>query len=163
MSLADTLLPEFDQEMGITRRVIERVPSEKGAWKPHPKSTSLGHLTQLVATMPGWLVHMIDGNNINLSESEGYSLQTTESLLQQFDALVAKARGKINGAKDDDFQLSWSLMMGETPVWTATRWEAVRNTINHLVHHRAQLTVYLRLIDVPVPATYGPSADEQWG
>jgi uncharacterized damage-inducible protein DinB len=161
MTLSETLLPEFDQEMAITRRVIERVPTDKGAWKPHEKSFSLGHLAQLVATMPGWLIHMIDGKNINLSETDGYSLQPTETLLAQFDKLVAGAREKIAGAGDADFTLPWSLMMGERAVWTASRWEVVRNTINHLVHHRGQLTVYLRLIDVPVPSTYGPSADEK--
>ena len=163
MPIAQTLLPEFDLEMATTRRVIERVPTEKGEWKPHPKSFSLGHLTQLVATMPGWLTRMVRDTEIDLAEGPGYSYQATESLLAQFDTHVREAREAIASAKDADFDEKWSLKHSGHVLFTQSRWEAVRSTINHLVHHRGQLTVYLRLIDVPVPSIYGPTADEKWG
>jgi uncharacterized damage-inducible protein DinB len=163
MTIAETLLPEFDLEMATTRRVIERVPSDKGQWKPHPKSFALGHLTQLVATMPGWLTRIIRDSEIDLAAGPGYSYQATESLLGLFDKLVPEARATIASTPDADFAKAWSLKHGSNVLFTQSRWEGVRSTINHLCHHRGQLTVYLRLIDVPVPSIYGPTADEKWG
>ena len=165
MTIAETLLPEFDTEMATTRKVIERVPSDKGQWKPHPKSFALGHLAQLVATMPGWIVNAVTQTELDLkSGGTAYDFQATESLLSQFDKLVKEARQAIAGAKDRDFEVNWSLKMGEQVVLlTAPRGTIVRQHINHLVHHRGQLTVYLRLLDVPVPSIYGPTADEPWG
>jgi len=162
MTMADALLPELDQEMKTTRRVIERVPSDKGDWKPHPKSFSLAHLTQLVSTMPGWITKIVAGQTIDLSEGPGYRNQTTESLLQQFDTHVAEAQAAIAAAKDADFAKPWELRMGERVLLSLPRGVMVRQTINHLVHHRGQLTVYLRLIDVAVPSIYGPTADEKF-
>jgi uncharacterized damage-inducible protein DinB len=159
MAMADALLPEFDEEMKTTRRVIERVPSEKGEWKPHPKSFSMAHLTQLVATMPGWVTKVVQGKHIDLSEGPGYSTQKTESLLQQFDKHVGEARAAIVAAKDADYAKLWELRMGDKVLMSLPRGVVVRQTINHLVHHRGQMTVYLRLLDVPVPPTYGPTAD----
>lgn len=161
MSIADTILPEFDQEMATTRRVIERVPTEKGTWKPHPKSFSLGHLTQLVATMPGWLTNAVSETYLDLAGYPGYSYEKTEDLVRTFDKHVSEARKAIAAAKDPDFQVTWSLKRGDQVFFSAPRAVIVRQTINHLVHHRGQLTVYLRLIDVPVPSIYGPTADEK--
>ena len=161
MPMSDALLSEFDSEMKTTRRVIERVPSDKGDWKPHPKSFSLAHLTQLVATMPGWVTSIVKGIDIDLLKFGGYSNQKTESLLQQFDKHVAEARAAIGAAKDGDYSRSWKLTRGEMVLLQASRGDMVRQTVNHLVHHRGQLTVYLRLLDVPVPSIYGPSADER--
>jgi uncharacterized damage-inducible protein DinB len=163
MSIGRSLLDEFDQEMATTRRVIERVPSEKGEWKPHPKSFSLGHLTQLVATMPGWIVRMIENDSLDLAAGGKYSYEKTETLLAGFDDLVGKARAALARISDADMAKPWSLMMGEKVLMTMPRGATIRQTINHLVHHRGQLTVYLRLIDVPVPSIYGPTADEGWG
>lgn len=164
MTIAETLLPEFDLEMKTTRRVIERVPTEKGEWKPHEKSFSLGHLTQLVATMPGWLISIARGKNIDLaSGGQRYSYETTENLLATFDKLVADARAAMAETSDEDYAKPWSLTMGEQVLFTTPRGETARSTINHLIHHRGQLTVYLRLLDVPVPSIYGPTADEGWG
>jgi len=158
-----SLIPEFDQEMATTRRVIERVPTEKGEWKPHPKSFSLGHLTQLVATMPGWIARTIEEDSIDLAGGGSYSYERTEALLEQFDRLVAQARAALERVSDDEMAQSWSLKMGERVLMTMPRGATIRQTINHIVHHRGQLTVYLRLIDVPVPSIYGPTADEGWG
>ncbi|HEV7389894.1 MAG TPA: DinB family protein [Gemmatimonadaceae bacterium] len=160
MSIADTLLPEFDQEMASTRRVIERVPTDKGQFKPHPKSFSLGHLTQLVAGMPGWITNAVTQTHLDLGGYPGYSYQKTEDLLTSFDKHVKEARQAIAAARDSDYKVDWSLKRGEQVFFTAPRGVIVRQTINHLVHHRGQLTVYLRLVDVPVPSIYGPTADE---
>lgn len=162
MRIAETLLPEFDLEMKTTRRVIERVPTDKGEWKPHEKSFSLGHLAQLVATMPGWLISIAKGRNIDVSSGPGYSYESTETLLEKFDTLVADARAAIAATSDEDYSKPWSLTMGEKVLFTTPRGETARSTINHLIHHRGQLTVYLRLLDVPVPSIYGPTADEPW-
>jgi len=160
MSIAETILPEFDQEMSTTRKVIERVPTEKGQFKPHPKSFSLGHLTQLISGMPGWITNAVTETSLNLAEYKGYSYEKTDDLLQQFDKHVSEARKALASAKDSDFAVNWSLKRGDQVFFTAPRGVIVRQTINHLVHHRGQLTVYLRLIDVPVPSIYGPTADE---
>jgi uncharacterized damage-inducible protein DinB len=163
MSFAESLLPEFDLEMANTRKAIARVPSDKGDWKPHPKSFSLGHLTQLVATMPGWITTMATKPDLDLATGRGYSLETTESLLETFDKLVAEARAAIANLTDADVAKPWSLKMGDRVLFTSPRGETIRSTVNHLIHHRGQLTVYLRLVDVPVPSLYGPTADEPWG
>jgi uncharacterized damage-inducible protein DinB len=161
MPIAETLLPEFDMEMATTRKVLERVPTDKGQWKPHPKSFSLGHLAQLVAGMPGWLTNAVTETELNLASYPGYSYEKTETLLKSFDKHVKEARKAIVAAKDKDYTVSWSLKHGDRVIFSMPRGPVVRQTINHLVHHRGQLTVYLRLIDVPVPSIYGPSADEK--
>lgn len=161
MTLADQFVAEFDREMPTTRKVIERVPSEKGQWKPHAKSFALGHLTQLVAGMPGWLTRIARGEDINLAGGPGYTFEKTETLLEQFDKHVREARAALAAFKDSDYSLPWSLKMGDQVVFTDERGMVLRQTINHLCHHRGQLTVYLRLIDVPVPSVYGPTADEK--
>jgi uncharacterized damage-inducible protein DinB len=162
MSIGQALLPEFDLEMATTRRLLERVPSEKAQWKPHAKSFPLGHLAQLVATMPGWLTKTIRATEINLAQSAGYSFEKTDTLVGQFDQHVREARDALASAKDSDFDVRWSLKHGERVLFSSPRGVVVRQHINHLIHHRGQLTVYLRLIDVPLPSVYGPTADERW-
>lgn len=161
MTIAETLLPEFDQEMPVTRRVLERVPSEKGEWRPHPKSFPIAHLAQLVAGMPGWLTNILRETHLDLAKGGGYTYERTDTLLALFDKVVPEARGAIATSKDQDYDVLWSLKMGAQVLFTAPRRAVVRQTINHLVHHRGQLTVYLRLLDVPVPSIYGPTADEK--
>ena len=163
MSIGQNWMPEFDEEMKITRRVLERVPSEKGKWKPHPKSFSLAHLAQLLSWMPGWFTNMLQSTELNLAGGQGYSTEKTEALLEQFDKNVREARAAFMAAKDEDFDVSWSLKAGDNVLMSLPRAVVIRQTMNHLVHHRGQMTVYLRLIDVPVPSTYGPTADEKWG
>ncbi len=162
MSARTIMLPEFDQEMATTRRLLERVPSDKGAWKPHPKSFPLGHLAQLVATMPGWLTSTLRQTEFNLAGSAGYSFQATESLLQQFDQQVREARAALESSTDADLAVSWSLKHGDQVLLELPRGAAVRSHLNHLIHHRGQLSVYLRLNDVALPSIYGPTADEGW-
>ena len=161
MSISESFVPEFDQEMVITRRLLERVPSEKGTWKPHQKSFSLGHLAQLVSRMPGWITNEMRETALDLGGSQGYSYEKTEALLAEFDRNVKEARGVL-AARDEDFMVPWSLKSGDRVFFTLPRVAVVRQTINHLIHHRGQLSVYLRLVDVPLPSIYGPTADEGW-
>jgi uncharacterized damage-inducible protein DinB len=162
MTIADTLLPEFEQEMTTTRRLLERVPSDKGQWKPHPKSFALGHLAQLVSWMPGWITNTLRSTELDLAQAGGYSFEKTETLVQGFDRNVREAREALRAAKDADFGDTWSLKHGARVLFSAPRAVVVRQHISHLVHHRGQLTVYLRLLDVPIPSIYGPTADEGW-
>ena len=161
MSMSDTLLPEFDQEMATTRRVLERVPGDKGEWKPHVKSFSLGHLAQLVSNMPGWITQAIQETSLNLGGFSGYSYEKTETLLENFDKNVREARAAIAASKDADYAVDWSLKAGDRVLFTMPRGAVVRQTISHLSHHRGQLTVYLRMLDIPIPSIYGPTADEK--
>jgi uncharacterized damage-inducible protein DinB len=163
VTISDMLLPEFDQEMASTRRVLERVPDDKPDWKPHPKSFSVAHLSQLVAGLQGWIAQTLTSTDLDLAKGAGYSNQKTASLLSQFDENVGKSREAIAAATDPDYDVEWSLKMHGNVLFTATRRVVVRQHISHLSHHRGQLTVYLRLLDVPVPSIYGPTADEKWG
>jgi uncharacterized damage-inducible protein DinB len=161
MSIAASLLPEFEREMATTRRLLERVPQEHAQWKPHPKSFALGHLAQLVAWMPGWIANTLTQTSLELGGAPGYSFETTATLLRLFDQNVRDARSALEATPDADYAVPWSLTRGGQALWTAPRQEVVRNHLNHLIHHRGQLTVYLRLRDVPLPSIYGPTADER--
>jgi hypothetical protein len=140
MSLPAIPLKEFDQEMASTRKLLERVPTEKGRWKPHEKSFALGHLAQLVSWMPGWIA----------------------TSLREFDRNVEQARAALGSVVGPRLDEPWSLRHGDKVLFTAPRGEVVRGHLTHLIHHRGQLTVYLRQVDVPLPQIYGPSADERW-
>jgi uncharacterized damage-inducible protein DinB len=161
MSLSDALLPEFDQEMTTTRRLLERVPTDKGQWKPHEKSFSLGHLAQLVAWMPGWIAQTLRERALDLKGGARYSYETTDALVKMFDENVRDAHQAIKASTDKDYDVEWSLKFGDRTVFTQPRRIVVRQHLNHLIHHRGQLTVYLRLVDVPLPSIYGPTADER--
>lgn len=163
MSIADILLPEFEQEMAITRRILERVPDDDPDWKPHPKSFSIAHLAQLIAWLPGWIGQTLTTTELDLASGGGYSNESTTTLLEMFEENVRKSRDAISAAKDSDFDVPWSLKMKGNVLFTMPRGAVIRQHISHLSHHRGQMTVYLRLRDVPVPSTYGPSADETWG
>lgn len=161
MTIGRDLLPEWDQEMKVTRRLLERVPGDKGEWKPHPKSFSLGHLAQLVSWMPGWITQILTNTELNLQGGAGYTYETTDTLLALFDKNSSEGRAALERAADADFAVPWSLKFGDQVLFTLPRGAVVRQTISHLVHHRGQLTVYLRLLDVPIPSIYGPTADEK--
>jgi uncharacterized damage-inducible protein DinB len=163
MSISETLLPEFDLEMASTRRVLERVPDDKPDWKPHPKSFSVAHLAQLVASLPGWIGQTLTNTELDLDTGPGYSNKKPGSLLNQFDENIRRSREAIAKSVDKDYDVPWSLKMKGNVLFTAPRGVVVRQHISHLSHHRGQLTVYLRLLDIPVPSVYGPTADEKWG
>jgi uncharacterized damage-inducible protein DinB len=155
-------LKEFDQEMASTRRLVERVPGDRGQWKPHEKSFALGHLAQLVSWMPGWITNSLRQPHLDLGQAAGYGFEPTEALVREFDRNVREAREALAAVTGADLQLPWSLKHGDRVLFTAPRGEVVRMHLSHLIHHRGQLTVYLRLLDVPLPQVYGPTADERW-
>ena len=155
-------LAEFDQEMSTTRRLLARVPDGKGEWKPHPKSFPLAHLAQLVAWMPGWITRTLREPFIDLSAGTGYSMEDTPTLLAEFDRNVASALDALVSVTDAALDEPWSLKMGDKVLFTTPRGPTARQHLNHLIHHRGQLSVYLRELDVPIPSIYGPTADERW-
>jgi len=155
-------LKEFDHEMATTRRLLERVPGDKAEWKPHEKSFALGHLAQLIAGMPGWISPTLHKPFIDLAAGEGYGFHPTEKLLEMFDDGVQSARQALMEVTGDKLNENWSLKHGDRVLMTTPRGETVRMHLNHLIHHRGQLSVYLRQIGVPLPQIYGPSADERW-
>lgn len=168
MSISDLLVPEFDSEIAVTRRVLERVPDGEGQgeWKPHEKSFPMGHLAQLVARLPGWVGMMMDRTELDISPVDGpkfpgYSFEKTATLLDEFDRNAAAGRAALAAASDADFEAPWTLKRAGQVMMTQSRYQMLRSMVlNHLVHHRAQLGIYLRLADLPVPMMYGPTADE---
>ena len=162
MTIAETLLPEFDQEMAATRRVIERVPDGDPKWKPHPKSFSIAHLAQLLAWLPGWIGQTLTSTELDLASGSGYTDEKTKDLLRLFDENVRTSREAIAAAKDSDHDVPWSLKMRGNVLFSLPRGAVVRQHISHLSHHRGQMTVYLRMLNIPVPSIYGPTADESW-
>ncbi len=163
MSTLAIPLKEFDQEMAVTRRLLERVPSDKGTWKPHAKSFALGHLAQLVSWMPGWFTFTLREDSLDLAVGPHYTFEPTEKLLEEFDRNVAAGRAALQEVPGAALDGPWSLKAGPQVLMTLPRGEVARQNLSHLVHHRGQLTVYLRLLDVPIPSIYGPTADEPWG
>jgi uncharacterized damage-inducible protein DinB len=167
MPIKDALLPEYDHEMGTTRRLLERVPESDFAWKPHDKSMSLGQLAGHLANIPTWGVTILESSVFDL-ESLGKDRRPTQpesrtSLLQEFDAKVAAMRANVAQRSDPEMLAPWTLKNAGHEVFTLPRISAVRSFVmNHSVHHRGQLSVYLRLRDIPLPSMYGPTADEGW-
>lgn len=161
MSLAGAFISELEYELPNTRRLLERVPDDKGPWKPHPKSSALGHLAQLVSRLPGVMADIVIGVDLDLAAGPGYSFQPTATLLRDFDRNVERVNNVLRNVKPADWELGWNVRAGDQVYSSASRKDALRNTINHFVHHRGQLTVYLREVDVPIPQLYGPTADEK--
>jgi uncharacterized damage-inducible protein DinB len=165
MKLTELFLAELDREAARTRRALEKVPTGRDDWKPHAKSMPLGRLAGLVASMPSWVTLIIGQDELNLTPPPGqgqYHQPATDKLVETHDQLVAKARESIKGTNDDALLTTkWRLLAGGQVVSNELRHVVLRDTLNHLAHHRGQLTVYLRLLDQPVPAIYGPSADDQ--
>jgi len=162
MTLSESLLPEFDQEMANTRKTLERIPEDKFDWKPHDKSYTLLKLATHVATLPGWTKITLEQDSLDLSQP--FTLpapQTRIDVLALFDSSAAEARTVIAAAEDHLFFQPWSLKNGTATVFSMPKIAVLRSFVmNHMIHHRAQLCVYLRLNDVAVPGLYGPSADE---
>lgn len=166
MTLSEMLLPEFDQEMVNTRKTLERVPDDKFGWKPHEKSMTMGRLAIHVAELPTWAIFTIEQDSLDIAPVGAPPYQppkvnSRRELLDLFDKNIAAARPIIAGAADAHLLKPWSLLAGGKTIFTMPRFTILRGTVmNHLIHHRAQLGVYLRLNNVPLPAIYGPSADE---
>ena len=166
MSIAQSLLPEFDQEMANTRKVLERVPTEKWNWKPHEKSGTLGWLAGHVGTIPGWYTMTLQTEKLDYAPVDGPQyeppkIENTQQLLAAFDKESTEARAALSKASDADFNMNWTLLAAGKEIFTMPRLVCLRGMVmNHMIHHRAQLTMYFRLLNVPVPGLYGPSADE---
>jgi uncharacterized damage-inducible protein DinB len=163
---SEMLLPEFDQEMANTRKTLERVPDARFDWKPHEKSSSLGGLATHLANIPSWTVHTFEKDELDIAPPDAppFRLEEAKSradLLEAFDTNVAAARAVLTNAADAAWREPWSLLRGGNQIMTLPRAAVMRGFVmSHLIHHRAQLGVYLRLLEVSVPAIYGPSADE---
>ena len=164
MAISDGLLKEFDHEMQNTRRTLERVPFEKAAWKPHAKSYSLGALAEHLTVIPALAVPVLTAAELDVAAERGShaAAGSTKALLENFDRNVAAGHSALASLQDAESATPCTLRAGDRTLWTLPRLVAFRGFImNHMVHHRAQLGVYLRLNDVPVPGIYGPSADER--
>jgi uncharacterized damage-inducible protein DinB len=170
MTFAQMTLPEFDQEMGSTRKVLERVPEDKLDWRPHPKSNTIGWNANHLVEMPTWINATMAASSLDIAPPGGPQyvspkLSTQKDLLETFDKNVAAARQALAAATDEQVSQNWSLLKAGQTMFTMPRRAVIRTfVINHMIHHRAVLCVYLRLNDVPVPGMYGPSGDDKaWG
>ena len=166
MTIGQMMLGEFDQEMQNTRKTLERCPDEKWNWKPHEKSGTVGWLASHIATMPGWLMMTINTEELDYAPVGGPAYQppkieNRKALLAEFDKNAAEARTALARVSDAEMNKDWKLLAGGKEIFRMPRVACIRGMVlNHIIHHRAQLTVYYRLLGVPVPGLYGPSADE---
>jgi len=166
MSISESLLPEFDQEMANTRKMLERVPDGKFDWKPHEKSAALGALVTHLSNLPSWTTLTIEQDSLDIAPTDAAPtrvepVKSRAEALAAFDKNAAAARAGLAGASDELFGKPWSLLAGGQTIMTLPKIAVIRSFVmNHIIHHRAQLGVYLRLNDVAVPSIYGPSADE---
>lgn len=161
MTISEIMLPEFDQEMANTRAILECVPEDKFAWKPHAKSMTMGRLASHVAELANWAVFTIKQDSLELTpDMKPFNAATKKELMDGLAAHSAAAREAIAGASDAHLGHTWSLIYGGKPVLSMPRAAVLRNMVfSHLIHHRGQLSVYLRLNDIAIPGMYGPSAD----
>lgn len=166
MPMSAMILPEYDQEMATTRKVLARIPDNKLDWKAHEKSFTLRQIGSHLANLPTWVVLGLQQESFDMAPAGGPPAKSTAAesvahMLELFDQNVAKGRAAIEGASDATFGESWDLMSGGKTLMTVPKAVVIRSfMLNHSIHHRGQVTVYLRLLDLPVPAVYGPSADE---
>ena len=162
MRIIDPILQELEQEAATTRKLLERVPGDKLSWKPHEKSMTLGELAMHVAAVPGSLAEIVSKSQLDVAEfTRPRAAKTADELLPALEASIANAKKILDGMDDQTVMATWKLTQGDKELMAAPRIGVVRSfLLNHWVHHRGQLSVYLRLLDVPVPSIYGPSADQ---
>ncbi len=162
MGMADALLPEFDREMTSVRKVLERAPDGRFDWKPHARSFSLGELVSHIASLPVWGTEALSKEEIDIGTSpRPVTMASTHAVLAAFDANVAATRAELTGKSDGELMAIWTLKRNGKVLFSMPKAVVLRSfVLSHLIHHRGQLSVYLRLLDVPVPSIYGPSADE---
>ena len=162
MAIKEALLAEYDHEMGTTRKLLERIPDDRLSWKPHQKSMSLGGLATHLANLPNWGDAILNGTSFDLATMPPNRQEETSraAILSLFDDSAKRTRGWLDKT-DAEYACMWALKRGGQEMFSLPRVAAFKNfVINHMIHHRGQMTVYLRLNDVPVPAIYGPTADE---
>ena len=166
MALNKSILPEFDNEMANTRKTLDRVPEDKFTWKPHDKSWTMKEIATHLANLPNWSVLALKGDSFDMAPKDGAPAKTPEAtskneILEIFDKNVSDARAAIESTDDEEFMKPWALLSGGETIFSMPKIAVLRSFVmNHIIHHRAQLGVYLRLNDVAVPAIYGPTADE---
>ncbi|CAN5454811.1 hypothetical protein BH10BAC5_BH10BAC5_09900 [soil metagenome] len=166
MAMNQEILGEFEHEAKLTRKTLEKIPDDKFDWKPHAKSFSFGKLASHTADIPNWAVMTIKQPELDFATADykPKDEKTTAEILKNFDDNVKAAVDAIKSASDEDLKTMWKLRNGEQVYFEMPRAQVLRGMVlNHTVHHRAQLGVYLRMLDIPVPAIYGPSADDQGG
>ncbi|MFN8570838.1 MAG: DinB family protein [Gemmatimonadaceae bacterium] len=166
MKLNDFFLGELDREANRSREVLLQVPADKYDWKPHDKSMKFGYLADLVAIIPTWIAMQVTKDELDIAPADGAQMPrepktTSAALVVALDASLVTARNALAGTNDDHLNTKWQLKARGNVVQEAPRYQMIQDTFNHWVHHRGQMTVYLRLLGAKVPATYGPSADEQ--
>ena len=162
MAIRDALLADYDHEMGTTRRLLERLPDDKLGWKPHDRSMSLGGLATHLSRIPEWAGTILNEPSFDLADAPAHAAEPTSraGILASFDATRARTRAWMDKT-DGEYHTLWTLTRGGQQLFSVPRVSAFRSfVLHHIIHHRGQLSVYLRLNDVPVPAIYGPSADE---
>jgi uncharacterized damage-inducible protein DinB len=160
-TVISNLLKSFESEHAATRKCIERIPVSTYEFKPHPKSMAMGYLVYLVCDIPHWISEMILRDQIDLANFKKEQPKTTEAMVKFLDDNIAGATTAFKQLKEDQLELPFSLVMGAQLLSKVPRIESVTSTINHWVHHRGQLTVYMRLNDILIPSIYGPSADDR--
>jgi len=165
MTISETLLLDYDSEIANTRRTLERIPENDPQWKPHEKSMAIGRLALHAARLPEFCTRILTTPELDMDKEKfpGFVFESTEHLLSELERTSSKARSELAASSDDDLRQSWKLSYKGNVLVDAPRMVLYRTMfLNHLVHHRAQLGVYLRLLNIPVPGLYGPSADEQF-
>lgn len=166
MTIAETLLLDFDPEVANTRRLLDRIPEDNPKWKPHGKSMPIGRLAQHVAQLPGFGTRILTTDHLDMGAEKFPEIvfQSRAHLISTFEKAAAELKGHLAGASDEHLQAHWKLSFGDKVFMNAPRMQLYRTVFqNHLVHHRGQLTVYLRLLNIAVPGLYGPSSDEPFG
>jgi len=163
MSVIDLLQKELEQEAQNTRNMLERVPNDKYDWQPHPKSMTIKQLTTHIAELPGWITMGLTTDEMDFA-AHPYApenITNTTELLDLLERSVASGKAALAEASEEDLLPTWTLRNGDQIYMVITKYEVIRHALSQLIHHRAQLGVYLRLLNIPIPGSYGPSADEQ--
>jgi uncharacterized damage-inducible protein DinB len=153
-------LKELDAETAASRKCIERISEKLYSWKPHDKSMEMGYLTLLVADIPRWITYIIEKGEIDFATYEHFKLSTAAQLVEHFDKIIREAKTSLQNLTDDILSRSFTLKNSGTVMFSSPVNESISSALNHWVHHRGQLTVYMRMNNIPVPSIYGPSADE---
>lgn len=161
LTLGAQFLKELETETGASRKCLERIPPELFSWKPHEKSMAMGYLALLVAEIPKWITYTIEKSEIDFVTFQHFQPKTTAELVNHFEENMIGARSALKHASDESFSGMFNLKNKGQVLFSSPKGDTVGSSINHLVHHRGQLTVYMRLNNIPVPSIYGPSADEK--
>src|SRR6185437_5117437 len=162
MGLSKQLSGELKQESANTKKILERVPEDKLSWKPHEKSMSMGRLAHHVAELPIWIIRIFEADDFDFVQMpKPVTPTSTKQIMEEYEKTWAKSIQLLETTTDEYLETTWKLKRDGQTLWEAPRRVLIRNFINHLIHHRGQLTVYLRLQDVPLPGLYGPTADER--